>query len=98
MPHVRAPPLPAGSGRGRGRGMAGRQAACRAVPSRAKPVPWLARTGPWESRSLRDIRQSQSSSARVKTCDNVFGECLQHDYSLLFVFLYMFGAMHCWRE
>jgi hypothetical protein len=34
------------------------------------PVPWLARTGPWESRSLRDVHQSRSSSARVNTCDN----------------------------
>jgi hypothetical protein len=31
------------------------------------PVPWLARIGPWESRSLRDVRRSWSSSARVKT-------------------------------
>jgi hypothetical protein len=29
----------------------------------------------------------------VKTDDNVFGECLQHDYSLLFIFLEC-----CWRE
>jgi hypothetical protein len=58
------------------------------------PVPWLARTGPWESRSLRDVRQSRSSSARVKTGDHIFGECLRHDYSLLFVI----GALRCWRE
>jgi hypothetical protein len=47
------------------------------------PVPWLARTGPWGSRSLRDVRRIESSSARVKTSDHVFGECLRHDYSLL---------------
>jgi hypothetical protein len=29
----------------------------------------------------------------VKTGDNVFGECLQHDYSLLFIFL-----ERCWWE
>jgi hypothetical protein len=29
----------------------------------------------------------------VKTGDNVFGECLQHDYSLLFVFLNVIGAL-----
>jgi hypothetical protein len=47
------------------------------------PIPWLARTGPWESRSLRDVRRIQSSPARVKTGDHVFGECYQHDYSVL---------------
>jgi hypothetical protein len=55
------------------------------------PVPWLACTGPWESRSLRDVRQSWSSSARVTNGDHVFGECLQHDYSL-----FVFGALRCW--
>jgi hypothetical protein len=47
------------------------------------PIPWLARTGPWESRSLRDILRIQSSPAQVKTGNHVFGECYQHDYSLL---------------
>jgi hypothetical protein len=46
-------------------------------------VPWLARTGPWESRSLWDVRRIETSSARVKTGDHVFGECLRHDYLLL---------------
>jgi hypothetical protein len=29
----------------------------------------------------------------VKTGDNIFGECLQHNYLLLFVFLYVIGAL-----
>jgi hypothetical protein len=57
------------------------------------PVSWLACTGSWESRSLRDIRRSQSSSARVKTDDHVFGECLRHDYSLSL--LYCSWLEHC---
>jgi hypothetical protein len=58
------------------------------------PVPWLARIGPWESRSLRDVRRSWSSSARVKTIgDHVFEECLRHDYSP-----FVFGALRCGRH
>jgi hypothetical protein len=42
------------------------------------PIPWLARTGPWESRSLWDVHRIQSSPARVKTSDHIFWEYNQH--------------------
>jgi hypothetical protein len=37
----------------------------------------------------------------VKTGDHVFGECLRHDYLLLFdclPVLFVIGALRCWRE
>jgi hypothetical protein len=37
------------------------------------PIPWLARTGPWESRSLWDVRRIRSSPARVKTAITFWG-------------------------
>jgi hypothetical protein len=99
MPHARVPPPPAGPGRGVTRTPPGswltREPLYKAPSGHPVvatnntllhtdiPIPWLARTGPWESRSLRDVRRIQSLPARVKTGDHVFGECYQHDYSVL---------------
>jgi hypothetical protein len=59
--------------------------------------PWLARTGPWKSRSLRDVRRIQSSLARVKTGDHVFGSATRMT-TRYFFFLFVAGSSehrHC---